>query len=263
MVRIGLLQTEPVRLDREENYRAAARLAERVEADLLVLPELFDTGYLFAGREELQAVATPAPEGETCSFLRELARERGCHVAAGFAEAAGGKVYNAAALVGPEGEVGFYRKVHLFRGEKALFAPGEEGFAVHDLGFARVGLMICFDWVFPESARSLALQGAQLLLHPSNLVLPYCQRAMVTRSLENRVFSVTVNRTGTEQVGGGRLTFTGASQVVSPGGELLLAGPPCGEAALAVDVDPERALDKQITPENHLFDDRRPGLYTR
>src|SRR5262249_55396179 len=154
------------------------------------------------------------------------------HIAYGFAESDGARLYNAALLVGPQGIVGSYRKLHLFMREKELFDAGETAPPVLHVSDVGVGLMICFDWVFPEVARTLALRGAQILAHPSNLVMPWCQAAMLTRSLENRVFSITANRTGSEpKPDGSTTTFTGRSQVVSPRGELLLRAPQLGELA--------------------------------
>ena len=98
-----------------------------------------------------------------------------------------------------------YRKVHLFDREKELFTPGDLPFDVYDLRGVKVGMMICFDWVFPEAMRALALKGAQIVCHPSNLVLPYCPRAMITRCIENGVYAITTNRVGNEARGGSYL----------------------------------------------------------
>jgi predicted amidohydrolase len=122
-------------------------------------------------------------------------------------------------------------------------------------------MMICFDWFFPESARALALRGAQIIAHPTNLVLPYCQTAMMTRCLENRVFAITANRYGTESLGPTSLTFTGASQLLSTKGERLLLAPESGDRVLWAEIDPSLADDKHVTPRNDLFLDLRPDMY--
>lgn len=121
--------------------------------------------------------------------------------------------------------------------------------------------MICFDWVFPEAARTLALRGADLLCHPANLVLNYCQRAMQTRSLENGVFSITANRTGTERRPRGELSFTGQSQIVGTRGEIIASAGPDEEAVVIREVDPAAAREKMMTANNHLLADRRPAFY--
>ncbi len=119
--------------------------------------------------------------------------------------------------------------------------------------------MICFDWAFPEMARLLALGGAQVILHPSNLVLPYAQAAMLTRGLENGVFTVTANRHGQER----GTPFSGRSQVTSPKGALLAQAAGDFTGVLTAVVDLAQADDKQITPLNHVLNDRRPDLYRR
>ncbi len=125
----------------------------------------------------------------------------------------------------------------------------------------RIGMMICFDWIFPETARCLALGGAQILAHSANLVLPYCQDAMPTRCIENRVFAVTSNRVGSEPCGDGELTFTGASQITGHRGEKLMRASKTEEEVIVAEIDPALADDKQVTPTNHVVFDRRPGLY--
>jgi predicted amidohydrolase len=122
-------------------------------------------------------------------------------------------------------------------------------------------MMICFDWIFPEACRALALQGARVVLHPSNLVLPYCQNAMTTRCIENRVFAITCNRVGTETRAGVRLRFTGQSQIVDPCGRTLVRANDRDEDLRFIDIDPQEAGDKRLTSRNDLFADRRPEAY--
>jgi predicted amidohydrolase len=133
---------------------------------------------------------------------------------------------------------------------------------VYDIGIARIGIMICFDWWFPEAARTLALKGADIICHPANLVLSGCQRAMATRSLENAVYTATANRIGSESRGDKEeLVFTGESQVLSPGGERLLVLSKAKEEISVVQIDVKKARDKSITSFNDRFKDRRPELY--
>lgn len=260
-LQLGLLQFAPRFGDLEGNRRRILALVRGCEADLLVLPELCTSGYLFRGREELLALSEPA-DGPTVGAVAQACRARGCHVVLGLPERAGDEVFNSAALVGPDGLAGVYRKVHLFGEEKRWFAPGDLGFPVFGVAGVRVGILVCFDWAFPEAARTLALAGAQVVLHPANLVLPHGQRAMVTRAIENRVFVATANRTGEDaREDGARLRFTGRSQVVAPDGTLLATAPEEGEACMVVPMDPTRADDKQITPWNHVLADRRPEAY--
>ncbi|HTR97038.1 MAG TPA: nitrilase-related carbon-nitrogen hydrolase, partial [Candidatus Acidoferrales bacterium] len=141
------------------------------------------------------------------------------------------------------------------------FSPGDLPLSVHRVAAARIGLMICFDWRFPEVARSLALLGADVLVHPSNLVFANAQDAMLVRSLENRVFAVTANRTGTERRPGGTVPFTGRSQIVAPSGLPLVRAGRTREGAFAADCDLAESRRKSLTPRTPIFRNRRPEFY--
>jgi predicted amidohydrolase len=258
-MRIAVVQTDPEFGRKEENLAAAIGLMDTGDADLYLLPELFATGYHFADPAEAGSLAEPA-SGRTFLELAGFARRRRCHVCYGFAEKADA-LYNSAALIGPAGFIGLYRKTHLFALETVIFTRGNLGFPVFDLPFGRVGMMICFDWIYPEAARTLALQGAQVILHPSNLVTPYCPDAMITRCLENRVFSATADRVGTDSRPHGSLTFIGCSQVVTPRGVVLRRLNGTESAMAIVEIHPEEALDKSFNTYNNLLADRREEYY--
>ncbi len=261
-MRLTIIQSNP-RLGAVETNLAAVQSAIKEAAfDLLVLPELFATGYYFHDRAQVQQLSEPVPSGPTTRFLIELAAAKEAFICGGLVERDSDCLYNSAVLVGPEGLIGRYRKLHLFYEEKLWFTPGDGPLEVYDLGIARVGMMVCFDWRFPEVARILALKGAQVLLHPANLVQPYCQDAMITRCLENRVFAITANRIGSDtKPDGCSLTFTGRSQVVSPLGEVLCRATEGEEITLTVNIAPGEADDKLVTEHNHLLSDRRPEYY--
>lgn len=261
-MRVGWVQNRPLPGDRVGNLAQVEALIGRRRADLWVLPELFATGYLMADRQALARLAEPLPDGPTVAFLQGLATRKRCAFVAGVALADQGALFNAAVGVDASGVRAVYRKVHLFDTERRVFDPGEGPFPVIDMAGARVGIMICFDWRFPEVARVLALGGAQVIAHPSNLVLPHCQAAMVTRALENRVFTVTANRVGREVVGALSAEFTGASRIVDPDGRILSDGPTNEVSADVVEIEPAQADDKAIGTRNDLFADRRPGAYT-
>jgi predicted amidohydrolase len=178
-----------------------------------------------------------------------------------MAEISSGNMYNSAILVAPSGYIATYRKIHLFNEEKLWFQPGNTGFDVYDLGPCRIGIMICFDWFFPESARILALKGADILCHPSNLVLPPCQDSMPTRCLENKIYAITANRTGWEERGGQCFTYTGKSQITSPEARILYRASAEDEEIRSVDVDISLARNKKINKYNDLFADRRIEYY--
>jgi predicted amidohydrolase len=170
-----------------------------------------------------------------------------------------GHLYNSAAVFADGKHLATYRKIHLFDRENEWFLPGNEEPQVVDWKGHKIGVMVCFDWAFPEVARILALKGADIILHPANLVLPYCQNAMITRSIENRVFTATANRVGTER----GVVFSGMSQVISPKGEVLLRLQEEKLRVACVDLDLSLARDKKITKRNDVMEDRRPSIYGR
>ncbi len=258
---LAIVQTSPHFGETNSNIRAAVKLMESATADLYVLPELFNTGYNFAEDREVRALAE-GTDGPTFQALLAFARQRSCYVAYGFAEKAD-FLYNSASLIGPQGLIGLYRKVHLFDRETLFFKPGNLGYPVFDLPFGRVGMMICFDWIYPESARTLALRGSQLIIHPSNLVLPYCPDAMITRCLENRVFAATADRVGRENRGSFDLRFIGTSEIVSPRGEVLARLGTSEPGIATVSVDLHAADQKKINKHNDLLADRKPEQYER
>jgi len=263
MYRIAVVQTKPEFLQPEANRNRIRELLTGVRADLIVLPELATSGYFFADKSEVERVSEAFPQGQSFIFFSELSRQLDASLIYGFPEKDGDRYYNSSALVNPDGTYSLYRKTHLFFREKLFFSPGGTGFFVCAAkGGVRVGMMVCFDWQFPEAARSLALQGAQVICHPANLVLPWCQEAMKVRSLENRVFSVTANRIGTESRLEHDITFTGQSQILSTQGDILCRLSAEKEEIGFADIDPEQADDKMITPMNDAFGDRRPAFYT-
>lgn len=261
-MRIGIYQNNPEFGEVEKNLKHAIDTIDTIQADLVVLPELFATGYQFISGEEARELAEEIPGGPSCRALIEYTKSKKISLVFGIAEKEGDMLFNSAVLTGPDGFIGKYRKTHLFFEEKLFFTPGDTGFRVYDIGIARIGIMICFDWWFPEAARTLALNGADILCHPANLVLPGCQKAMVTRSLENAVYTVTANRVGSESRGGKEeLVFTGGSQVLAPNGERLLVLSKEKEEISAVQIDVKKARDKSITSFNDRFKDRRVDLY--
>ncbi|SRR5712692_2993153 len=258
-MRLAIVQTNPSFGEVKHNVQCAVSLMESAPADLYVLPELFNTGYNFIDQQEVSRLAEPL-SGFTFQSIAGFAKKNSCYVVYGFAEKSD-KLYNSAVLVGSSGIIGLYRKIHLYDRENLFFEKGDFGFPVFDLPFGTVGIMVCFDWIYPESARTLALKGAQLIAHPSNLVLPYCPDAMVTRCLENRVFVATANRVGREDRGGVDLTYIGKSEVVSPRGEILRRLGEDREEIAVEEVDLSIAKSKRINSHNDLLPDRRPQYY--
>ena len=263
---VSLIQTAPILGEVEANLNAAERLVGETDADLVVLPELFASGYFFESTEQARDLAEDVPTGPTVRRLERWARETGATIVAGLPERDGEALYNAAVVVAPNGWLGTYRKAHLFYEETLHFTPGDSGFRVWTVTDRkrrsyRLGVMICFDWLFPESARALALGGADVIAHPSNLVLPHCPDSMPVRALENGVFTTTANRVGTESNGREALTFIGRSRICSPRAEVLAEAPRDVPAVVSAEIDPRTAREKALNAYNDKLESRRPTLY--
>ncbi len=258
-MKVGFMQFAPGLGDVQTTMGDIERLIVHAEGvDLLVLPELCNSGYNFESAEQARATSEEIGKSAYLQYLESLAQRFSCHVVSGFNEREENRLYNSSVLVGPQGYVGRYRKLHLFMNEKDFFHAGNEGLPVFDIGLCRVGMLICFDWIFPEVWRILALKGADVICHPSNLVLPgLAQRAIPVHALINRVYVVTANRIGQER----DLSFTGMSTVVNPKGEVISQASTSDEQVSVVEADIELAREKGITPRNHVFADRRPEEY--
>ena len=258
-MKAGFLQFGPTFGDKEMNCRVIEDMLNDTVADIVVIPELFNTGYAFLNEKELVNLAEPA-DGETYEFMQRLAQEKNIALAYGYAESAGNSIYNSMSFVAPEGIIAAYRKSHLFFEEKFLFTPGDTGFNTFEYGGIKLGMLICWDWIYPEAMRTLALKGAQVILHAANLVTPYCPDAMKTRAIENRVFVVTADRAGDEIRGDKEFHFIGKSQLVAPNGDILIR---VGEENCVEirEIDPVLALDKKMNAHNDLFLNRRRELY--
>ena len=262
MLTVAALQYAPPARDPDLALQLALQALDRAAdagAELAVLPELANSGYLHPSGEALAEVAVS--RDDTTGYLAglaEWARQRNVGVVTGVAERCKEGVANAAVFLTPEGARHGYRKLHLFGRERAVFVRGEAAPEVVSWRGVRLAMAICFDWQFPELWRGLALQGADLVLHPSNLVIPdRCQRAVPVHAMLNRFYVVTANRIGREA----DLCFTGRSFIVDPHGQVLdeVAGE--GEGLCVAAVDPSRARDKSVGEGNDLLADRRPDIY--
>lgn len=261
-MKIGYYQFRPLFGKVRHNLNRVLKKLSDVTADLIVLPELAFTGYYFKDRSEVKALAEEPEKSGTVAALAALCKSRKLHLVTGFTEKARDRYFNSAFLIGPRGLVHTYRKLHLFNEETRWFDAGDVPLQVNRIGPVRIGMMVCFDWVFPEVTRVLALQGADIICHPSNLVLGYCQQTMLTRCLENKVYAITANRHGVDRRPHGSLRFTGRSQIVAPGGTLLHKAVSRRDELFVMDIDPMLARDKSITARNEVLHDRRPEFYT-
>jgi predicted amidohydrolase len=231
----------------------------------VVFPECALTGYGFESRDEALPFAEPL-DGPSSQAIADACRRPDVWSVHGFIESDGSKLFNACALIGPDGVAAGYRKVHLpFLGFDRYADPGDRPFAVHDAGGVRVGMHICYDGSFPETGRTLALLGADLLVLPTNWP-PRSECAaehmMATRAMENVVYALAANRVGEER----GFRFIGRSSVAGPSGDILAMASPDREEILVADIDPSQARQKQQVrvPDRHVINriaDRRPAFY--
>ncbi len=263
-MRIAAFQFCPAFLQPGVNRSVIEAALLEVDSDLAVIPELAVSGYFFSSADEARTQAE-RPDGPTGSMLARIARDRSMAVCCGFVEDAGDVLFNSAMLVLPDGRMMVYRKTHLFGQERTLFADGDTGFQVMEHAGVHIGVMICYDWRFPEAARTLALRGAQIICHPSDLVAPPAlwKPVMRTRSVENKVCIITANRTGTETQGAASLTFHGCSQITAVNGSVLDEASEAFEGWIHAEVDPAGADNKSFSEWNDIFRDRRPEMYER
>ncbi len=235
-------------------------------AHLVVFPECMLTGYCFESAEEALAVAQTIP-GPATSSVAEACRSSGCYVAFGMVERDHhSRLFNSCALVGPEGLVAVYRKVHLpYLGVDRFVTRGEEPFAVHEIDGLRVGMHICYDGSFPESSRCLALLGADLLILPTNWppgADTFAKYLPNARALENHVYFMSVNRVGTER----GFTFIGQSRLCDTNGNPISEAPAAGEFVVSGEIDLSIPRNKRLVrvPGKHVIDrfaDRCPQYY--
>ena len=236
-------------------------------AELVVLPELCDSGYVFTGEAEARTLATRAADSPTLREWQALAAGYRTTIAGGFCELGeDGLLYNSAALIGPGGVLAVYRKAHLWDAEKLVFTPGDAPPPVVDLPFGRVGLMICYDLEFPEWVRLAALAGADLIAAPVNwpaMPVPADERPCDVVRVQadacvNGVFIAVADRCRVER----GVSWVGGTVIVGPDG-YPLAGPATADepAILVASCELARARNKQVSAHNDVFADRRPLLY--
>lgn len=260
-----------------ENLKANAeatteRLIQAADggANLIVLPELATTGYTFRSRDEAYAHAERIPSGDTVQGWAQLAAERNVYIVGCLPELDGVELFDTAVLVGPDGFIGKYRKTHLWNEEKLFFSPGNLGFPVFDTKIGRIGLLVCWDIWFPETARIVAQQGADIICIPTGWVWTppplydasgVCMAAYLTMTAAhvNNVFIATADRIGTERTSG----FMGNSLIAGTNGWPVgrIAGPD-EETILYADIDVVAARTAPIWNQlNDLHRDRRTDLY--
>lgn len=263
--RVAVVQLNPRLLDFDANVEMSVGAIEHARsqgADIIVLPELCLSGYMFDTTDEVRSCAITPDHPVFARWAQALAGSPGL-VVGGFAERSGPDLHISAAMVSSDGVQAVYRKTHLWNREKRFFTAGSERPPIVDTAFGRVGVLICYDLEFPEMARSLAMRGADLITVPTNWALdarPYGDeppQVMLARAAAraNHVHIACTDRCGRER----DQDFTGGSAVIDTAGWVLETPDATGLAIAALDLTTAR--DRQISGVNHVFGDRRPELY--
>jgi len=267
---IACVQMVPVIGETNVNRARSLQLIEQAAAQgaqLVVLPELTNSGYMFASRQEAFALAEPLPDGPTAQAWTAIAQRLGIYLVAGIAEHAGDKLYNSALVTGPQGYIGTYRKLHLWDEENQFFEPGNLGLPVFHTELGCLAVAICYDGWFPEVYRLLALQGADMVAVPTNWPSspetpenPRIAHALaVAGAHSNGLIIACADRSGTER---GQL-FVGSSLIIDAKGRVL--GNPASadreEIVIAqVDVQAARRA-RRVNAFNHVLHSRRADVY--
>ncbi len=266
-IAIAVVQSNPVLASVEQNLARMSDLVEEIcqrqQVDLIVFPELATTGYECGVRFTELAEQLP---GHTVNYLAQRASQFGTHIVFGMVakEKVESIIYDAAVLIGPDGELlGDYRKVHL-RGEERLAFRAGYRYHVFETGFVNIGVLLGWDLAFPEVARSLALDGAELLCVLANWEQPHVEEwrsYLLARAYENAMFVAAANRVGEEYT----LSFFGESMILGPRGELYAAVEPEtleevhpeGYAVARIDLDDVRKYREEF----QFFQCRQPPTY--
>ena len=269
----------------EENIAKADKLVRKVAgegANIILLPELFERQYFCQERRyDYYDFAKPLEENDAVKHFRNAAKELGVVLPVSFYERDVNVLYNSAAVIDADGEVlGVYRKTHIpddhYYQEKFYFTPGNTGFRAWDTRFGRIGVGICWDQWFPETARAMAVMGADLLFYPTAIggepiletdSMPHWRRVMQGHAAANFAPVIAANRYGTETVepseeNGGQasaLKFYGSSFITDEVGEVLTQADREGDCVIMQSFDLEKIRKARL--EWGLFRDRRPECY--
>ncbi|MBS4021373.1 MAG: carbon-nitrogen hydrolase family protein [Dethiobacter sp.] len=274
-IKVGVAQTDPKLAQLEHNMETTRRFVQEAAAQgclLVVFPECSLTGYCYSREKDVIDNALTVGSLWTTD-LELLARQNDLYFVVGFVESSGGKYYNSVALIGPEGIVDTYRKVHLSNlGVDNFVSPGDHELVPIETPIGKLGIMICYDVRFPEHSRVLALQGADILIHSTNL--PITAKTQVdyllpTRAVENHIYVLSSNRVGMEN----EFRFIGLSTIFGLNGEAIAQADSESETLLVAELDLEKVNNKKVffpamegKPVHHyndLFGARRPNLYRK
>ena len=269
IIKIAAVQMEPKLMQNKSNLdiiKSKINIAAGTGAQLIVFPECVLSGYIFSSLDE----AIPYMETIPGPFTEELtaqAKKHNVYIAAGMLEIDGDNHYNSSVLVGPEGFVGKYRKMHLpYLGIDKFIDKGDLGFKVYKTDIGNIGMHICYDCNFPECARVMALMGADILVLPTNWPESrqrVAEYVVLCRAYENKVNFVAVNRVGNER----NARFIGLSRIIDTRGDIVASANDDSEQIIYGNISLLEARKKQMILKNREFEmnffaGRRPEYYS-
>ncbi len=255
-MKIGFIQFAPRFGNKKTNLKKIRRLIASVGTDLLVFPEMCTTGYMVKNKMELRKLAEVIPNGQTIRELTQIAKENNSCLIVGMPEIYRGKIFSTAVVISPKGVIAKHQKSHLFLKEKFLFNKGETKPTLFKWKGINIGLGVCYDYMFPEYWRTLALKKADIFCNVANFVYDYGFTLMRSRSIENGVYSITVNRTGIER----GQKFRGGSEIISNRGKIIKKSGR-REEIYVVDLNLLKSRNKKWNKYNDLLEDRRLEMY--
>lgn len=263
-MRITIVQSFPKYADTANNLDSIHSIIDSVETDLLIFPELATSGYFFTEKSQIMPHVLKWNESTELLQIQEKATKTDTIIVLGFPEQEGDALYNSAGIFMPDAtQSKVYRKTHLFYKEHLIFEQGNTGFfCVHDKKHdCKIGIMICYDWRFPEAARTLALQGADVIVCPANLVTTLSGKVFPARAIENKVYVAVANRVGEESLEGETLLFRGESALYDYLGERIAIASFDNEEILHAEINPQETRNKAFNSINDIFKDRKPEMY--
>lgn len=258
MLKIAQIQFSPILGEIEENVLKVEKLIKQCNgSNLIILPELADTGYNFINKEHANRVSKPIQENPFVKMLLKKAKELNTNIVSGICENIDNKLFNSSILISPKGIIGKYSKIHLFMNEKDIFEEGKGEIFVFNVDGFNIGMLICFDYLFADVWKVLAKKGADIIAHPSNLVTYNAFKVVPAQAIMNKIYIATSNRIGNDK----GLEFAGKSFLCNPNGDIISEASSENEEILFSEIDIKQSRNKMITERNHVFKDQRNENY--
>jgi predicted amidohydrolase len=252
-MKIASLQMNIIKDNKDKNLSKVELLIADNKLDLVVLPELFSTGYFYENKLQIDEISEKIPDGYTTKRLLEIAVRKNCHVVGTLVERENGTNYITSIIVGPNGYIGKHRKRHLTTDELEFYSPGTKS-EVYNINGCKVGIVVCFEGWFPESMRELLLKGAQVICHSALIMSDKTMDIMRVRAIENNIFLIIANSISSETFKGNPVTFRGDSRIYDTNGNIIIeAGKE--ERIIIADIDEKESLRRELPDCRNIIDE--------